>query len=201
MVVYKLNRDMASVDLIHEPFKDDGKAIYFWSGVVKGRIPNPFYCYGDLTLLENKHLPTFTTGIPVFSDKLLDALISLGEFRYESRKLSVIDVSEKEHLYGKMSKEVNVKVNTSFSIIKLLDNLDVFDYDNSEYKRQSFNPELPGVISKLVLKEPDIGFFPPVFKLLEMVGFFITEETKNVIESQGIFIDLDKVPVTQKHQA
>ena len=196
MKCYKLIYKSPKLELIHEPFKDDGKAIYFWSGVVKGDLPDPFYCYGNVELTKSVHFPRLSAGLPVMSKQMLEILLAIEDFKIETKPLYVIDNKHKKRIYGKADKFSDFETYEGYFIFKLSLNSEVFDFDNSVYKPSSINPNRPGVIKKLVFKTPASGRFPPIFSLLEATGEYISEEAKERLEANKIFLNYIEIPVS-----
>ena len=63
---------------------------------------------------------------------------------------------------------------------------DALDFDASEYTPVPDRPDRARVIKRLVLREP-AGGFPPIFKIKQKASsLFITEKTREALESNGI---------------
>ena len=178
------------------PFKDDGKAIYFWSGTVKGDLPDPFYCYGNVDLTKSVHFPRLSAGLPVMSKQMLEILLAIEDFKIETKPLYVIDNKHKKRIYGKADKFSDFETYEGYYIFKLSPNSEVFDCDNSVYEPSPINPNRPGVLEELVFKTPASGRFPPIFSLLEATGQYISEEAKERLEANKIFLNYIEIPVS-----
>ena len=61
-----------------------------------------------------------------------------------------------------------------------------FDYENSDFKPLRSNPNMPGVIKRLILRRPNNGF-PPIFKIIEKSSdLFLSEEAKDSLLENDI---------------
>jgi hypothetical protein len=190
---YKIETDIirlqhldASFDVQHEPFANDGQAISYWRRGT-GEFPNPLYGYGDIKeLIKNYDFPVFSLGINLISNKMLDALLSVNDFAYDTLQLTLIDESKKHACLGKVNKQLDgVQVNYDYFFFKPTEDIVVFDFEKSKYKRMPFDLSRPYDIDKLVFKEPSEGF-PPVFRTSETSGLFISHEAKEVLDRKGV---------------
>ena len=83
-----------------------------------------------------------------------------------------------------MSKQVTER---EFYLVNLLEVLDIFDWEQSEYKtRQQRLVTHVKNITKLVFKEPATGL-PPVFRVAKLRSrLFISNAAKEALEQAGI---------------
>jgi hypothetical protein len=73
-----------------------------------------------------------------------------------------------------------------FVAVQLLEELDIFDWENSVYKMDSIFPDEVDQIRKLVLKVPEKGL-PPIFRLtVDPVVLYISPEGRAALEAANI---------------
>jgi hypothetical protein len=79
-----------------------------------------------------------------------------------------------------------IPVITDFSLIQIMDILKVFDFEMSDFRPLKSNPDFPGIVKKMVLREPR-GGFPPIFRLFEKpTTVVISEVVKEELTKHGI---------------
>jgi hypothetical protein len=138
------------------------------------------------------------TSWPVMSRRMLDTLLSVGEFPH--RAFPVVMLDAKGVFDEILRKYVPIGTeNHNFVIVQLLEHLDLFDWEQSIYqphpRRQGAVKR--GSVKKVALREP-VGGFPPLFCL---VGFethlFLSVAGKAALEAAGIggarFVPIEKV--------
>ena len=137
---------------------------------------------------SNTDYPVVEDDIEVFSKKMLNTIERVGELNVRKFPITLIDdtyiVDNRFDADGQIRQDVPTI--SYFYIIQILTFLKVFDYDNSEYKVLRSNPNMPGIIKKLVLKEPQ-GGFPPLFRIFEKPSsVFVSQKAKEALEANNI---------------
>ncbi|BDC98837.1 imm11 family protein [Persicobacter psychrovividus] len=188
--VYKLKWDLdhsgdSEKDAFHFTFKND---IEFGADIISTRyfeLPDEIYFQANFSIINEYDYLLNSLMAPVMSNRMLEIITCLGDTNI--RVIPVIMISD---LYPVKSIDVNrIKksdnlVNFNFRIIQIMTYTDVFDYGNSEYDNDFILPV--GNIHKLVLRKPLIGF-PPIFRIKEKASeIFISQITKEALETANI---------------
>jgi hypothetical protein len=125
---------------------------------------------------------------PIMSKRMLDVLLSIRNFSYQAIPIVIIDTTGIYVEGAKNYVRSGIK-NYSFSLMRIPECLDVFDWENSIYQPDS---EYPGEVElhtakKIVLKEPEEGF-PPLFRVSAMPygSLLISAEAKATLEAADI---------------
>jgi hypothetical protein len=125
---------------------------------------------------------------PIMSRKMLVVLLSLGNFSHQLIPVTFKCVSDFLSPYEKIQETSSI-FNYNFLIIQLLEHLDAFDMDRSDYTKTPYesNPKAERInIHKMVLKEPVNGF-PPIFRVKEdETSLYVSAEAKEALEKAGI---------------
>jgi hypothetical protein len=150
-------------------------------------LPEPIEYESIEKMLVNTDYPYNKNRFPIMSRRMLSVLTSVGSFSYQEIPAVMIDTtavySEEERGYVR----TGIK-NNNFSLVRIPEYLDIFDWENSVYK---LDPDLPGRIKtltgkKIVLKEPKEGF-PPLFRVSAMpYALLVSAETRTALETAGI---------------
>jgi hypothetical protein len=73
-----------------------------------------------------------------------------------------------------------------FVVLQLLERNDYFDFERSQYKKNSRRPEWIDAVEVYVLNEPP-GGFPPLFRLnVTPSSLFISAEAREALKESGI---------------
>ncbi|MGF1486679.1 MAG: DUF4375 domain-containing protein [Prochloraceae cyanobacterium] len=109
-------------------------------------------------------------GWPIVSKKMLNKLLEVGNFLYQSIPITMVD---------------NDIEKNDFIAIQLLEHLDIFDCDRSDRELESNRKTLIN-LDKLVLKQPQNGF-PPIFRVKTIPSrLFVSSEAREALENGDI---------------
>ncbi len=195
MSVYKLDWDYnhsgdTERDAFHIPFKDDDKVMhYFASPEIYGKelLPTEILFQANFNLVPAYDYPLTDLQIPVLTTRMYDILSGLGLGEHNIIPVIMIDdtyLGERFLPDGSLSP--NTPVNKDYVALRLGSLRDYFDREKSDYRPLRSNPNAPGRIKKLVLKEPISGF-PSVFRVdVISSSLFVSEKAKNALETAGI---------------
>jgi hypothetical protein len=139
--------------------------------------------------------PYNSNSFPIMSKQMLDVLRSVRDFSHQAIPIVIIDTEVKYNEEIKKYAKSGAK-NYNFSLVRIPEHLDVFDWKNSTYELNPKQPERvkPFTGDKIVLKEPEEGF-PPLFRVSAMPHglLLVSAEAKAALEAAGIrgvkFID------------
>jgi len=124
---------------------------------------------------------------PIMSKKMLDTLLAVGTFPH--RVIPVIMIDDTVMTPDRYDEAGNPKpgVGTDrFVAIQLLEELDVFDWEQSVYERHERFPEYVTFVEKLALKTRP-GGFPPLFYIAHYPArLFVSAEARLALEKAGI---------------
>ena len=131
--------------------------------------------------------------LPIMSKRMLSVLESVGDFPHQIIPTAIEDTQSMAGADGKFRR--SGKVNTDYVAVQLLEQLDIFDRENSIYEPGIFNPNDVGDIDKLVLKIPESGL-PPIFRIANYsIVLYVSPEAKTALEEAGItgirFVPID----------
>jgi hypothetical protein len=159
----------------------------FWRIKEDLNLPNPveFDAIGEA--FETIDYPYTDVGWPIMSKRMLDTLLSVGDFRHRSYPLLMVDC---EQIYDeRLDKDTNSGIEyDNFFAVHVLEDLDVFDWENSIYERSSKNPNAVKETEKIILKEPITGF-PPLFRVITVplrTDLYVSAEARTALEIAGI---------------
>ena len=103
---------------------------------------------------------------PIVSKKMVDTLLSVGNFNHEIKLLTIYDWKSEE-------------TTDNFVFLHLLEWKDIIDRENSVYYKR-------GGVRKVALKEPR-GGYPPLFLVKDdELNWFVSEEAKEALEKADI---------------
>lgn len=158
-------------------------------GGIEKVIPNhPIYLVGNLRIMPEKtDYPIIDIGISVMSNKMISVLESQKELKINKILVKTIDDTYLDGYFdNKGDLKQDVPQNNDYSIIQILEYSELFDYENSIFKPLRSNPNMPGIIRKLVIKEPEKGF-SPIFKIKEKSSkLFVSDKAKEALEANNI---------------
>jgi hypothetical protein len=136
-------------------------------------------------VLEAIDYPYTDVRWPIMSKFMLDTLLSVGNFRHRAYPLMMVDCEVIDYAEDGRSIKSNIEFH-NFFVIQVLEDLDVFDWENSIYER---DPEVPDVIDdveKLTLIEPPNGF-PPLFRIFNFeTSLYVSAEARSALEKAGV---------------
>jgi hypothetical protein len=141
-----------------------------------------FECMGSFLLVNDPKLkrvtdyPSNRENWPIMSKRMLNALLSVGNFPHQEIPIVMIDSAVEG------SKEFDE--NHDFVAIQLLEHLDIFDWEKSIYKR---HPRIEncvkfGTLEKLALEFPITGY-PPLFRVTTLPTYlFVSGQGRLALE-------------------
>jgi hypothetical protein len=159
-------------------------------------LPDPtfFYQYHE----KCKYISTLDSlyaleGCPIFSQKMIDVLLSVHDFKYRKYPIAILEERDDIDPYEDVDKFREMSVRDDLFIFQVLEALDIFDWERSDYRQGELDKELgtPSHVRKFVLKTPETGF-PPLFHLLypqsniQSVSLFISREARAALKNAGI---------------
>ncbi len=114
---------------------------------------------------------------PIMSKKMVEVLLSVGDFPHQILPITICDYSGKP-------------INYDYVILNLLSVSDFMDFDKSLYTLEPTivdpNKLMVRDIQKLVLKEPESGF-PPIFRVKwSRVSLYVSAEARAALEAADI---------------
>ena len=191
--VYRLNWnldhliDNAEVDgwLRESAFPNAPDESAFWRIKEDLNLPNTviFDVIGDI--FEIIDYPYTDVEWPIISKRMLDILLSVGDFRHRTYPLLMVDC---EQIYNE---ELGKKTNSgivydNFFAVQVLEDLDILDLEDSIYERGTRNPDAIINVKKTVLREPSTGF-PPLFRAVHRETYlYVSSEARIALETAGI---------------
>ena len=131
--------------------------------------------------------------LPVMSKRMLSVLESIGDFPHQIIPVIIEDTQSMAGADGQFRR--TGKVNTDYTAVQLLEQLDIFDREKSLYEPNFLNPNKVGRVEKLVLKVPEEGL-PPIFRIKDKPTYlYVSPEAKIALEEAGItgirFVPID----------
>jgi Domain of unknown function (DUF4375) len=128
---------------------------------------------------------------PIMSKPMLNTLLSVSEFPHQAISIVMIDDQVDWFTDKRTGRESD-----DFIALQLIEHLDLFDWEQSVYQRNSLNPNLFNSLETLVLKTPENGY-PPIFRLATLPRrLFVSAQARTALEAAGLhglkFIPLDQ---------
>jgi hypothetical protein len=120
---------------------------------------------------------------PILSKKMLNVLISVGDFPHRAVPIIMLDdsVDSKNRFDEKGNPKPGV-ANEDYEALQLLTHLDVFDWEKSIYQESWISDKFVDDIEKLAIKEPLEGL-PPIFRIASCFdNLFISHAAKEALE-------------------
>jgi hypothetical protein len=143
--------------------------------------------HGYESSLSDTDYPYENVAWPVMSKRMLNTLLSVRAFPHRTWDVPFVGFPDNVHeelLRKGMSG--GVRHDNEFVTVQLLEQLDIFDWENSNYKMHSIFPNEVDRIRKLVLKVPDEGL-PPIFRLkVDSIFLYVSPEGRAALEAAGI---------------
>jgi hypothetical protein len=149
-------------------------------------LPNPveFDAIGDV--FETIDYPYTDVRWPIMSQRMLNTLLSVVNFRHRAYPLKMIDCQVIGHNKKDNSSVISGIEYDNFFAVQVLEDLDVLDLENSIYERSTRNPDVLINIKKTVFKEPTTGF-PPLFRAVHRETYlYVSAEARTALEAAGI---------------
>jgi hypothetical protein len=143
--------------------------------------------HGYESSLSDTDYPYNDVGWPIMSKRMLNTLLSVKEFPHRTWDVPFVGFPDnapvmmlEEGLRG------GVRHDNEFVAVQLLEHLNIFDWENSEYKMHRIFPDEISRIRKLVLKVPEEGL-PPIFRLkVDPVFLYVSPEGRAALETANI---------------
>jgi hypothetical protein len=153
-------------------------------------LPNPTFFYQSKRpeYLEKLDSLYAQEGCPIFSQRMIDALLSVRDFSYRKYPIAILEDRGNTDPYEDVEKFRKLSLRDDFYIFQVLESLDVFDWDASDYTKYDAEDVSPGYVRKFILKCPPLGF-PPLFRLsynYQSIELFISKEAREALRKAGI---------------
>ena len=131
--------------------------------------------------IQSSDYPINNVDWNIMSQKMLNTLLSVGNFRYKAIPIVMVDC-EVIGLGGQRSE----KEDHRFIAVQLLEHLDIFDWENSVYEPHPRLPNRVYSIDKLVLKRTNDNY-SPLFRLSAYPSkLFVSGKARMALEQAGI---------------
>jgi hypothetical protein len=190
--VYQLTWDLdhiadgAEVDAWLREFPNAPDNSVFWELKDDLNLPDPVEFDAIGKVFETLDYPYTDVWWPIISKRMLDTLLSVRSFRYRAYPVLMIDCKQ---VYNEdLGRDTNSGIEyDNFFAVQVLEDLDVFDWENSIYERDSESPDVLESIEELVLKAPEEGF-PPLFCVVTSylkTRLYISSEARSALEAAG----------------
>jgi hypothetical protein len=158
----------------------------FWRIKEDLNLPNrvEFDAIGDV--FETIDYPYTDVRWPIMSQHMLDTLLSVGNFRHRAYPLRMIDCQVIGHNKQDNSSVISGIEYNNFFAVHVLEDLDIFDWENSVYERDSEVPDVIWETEKIVFNEPLTGF-PPLFRVVKFETYlYVSAEARTALDAAGI---------------
>ena len=157
----------------------------------------PFFFEANFRSLSMVDYPYNDVRWPIMSKKMYNVLTSCGSFPHESVQITMIDDTiMTENRYDTRGNPVPGLENHHFLAVRLLEKLDIFDWDRSHYEEEKDYPGFALNITKLVLK-PKHSEYPPLFRISAYpTALFVSRAARDSLVNADVkgvkFIDLSE---------
>ncbi len=150
-------------------------------------LPKPVLFSGNLSILKTVDFPVANNSWLVMSRKMLAALAAVGKFRHRAFPVVVADNRvPREQWHDANGKFHDVLVNRDYRVVQLLERLDIFDFERSNYTRDPDFPDSLGDVDQYVFKYPR-GALPPIFHVEgEPLRVFISHPARMALKKSAI---------------
>jgi hypothetical protein len=141
-------------------------------------VPIPVKFLGNFNIVKSEtDYPVVDDNLVVMSNRMISILSSIKALNV--KLISAIVLDDTYIVDNRFDDDGNLKPDIpmieDFSLIQIMDVLKVFDFEKSDFTPLKSNPDFPGVVKKMVLREPS-GGFPPIFRLFEQPTTVIVSE-------------------------
>jgi hypothetical protein len=143
--------------------------------------------HGYESSLSDTDYPYENVGWPIMSKRMLNTLLAVKEFPHRTWDVSFVGFPDNSP-EGLLRKGLRggVRHDNEFVAIQLLEQLDIFDRENSAYKESNILPGAVNSIRKLALHIPKEGL-PPIFRLkVSPVRLYVSPEGRAALEAAHI---------------
>ncbi len=182
-------------DLIFQKY--DGYEDYKTLGVEPFEHPDPVFYEGDLEVVRHIDYPSVDNNWHVMSKRMLATLLRVGSFPHRVIPIAIVnwEVPEVRRYEADGSLRKDILLWTHIAV-QVTEQLNIFDYDKSEYDRDEDDPDYIRFIDKYVFKIPPEGL-PPLFRIPEKkLRLFASAEGRSALKTAGIagtrFLSLSK---------
>jgi hypothetical protein len=150
-------------------------------------LPARIYFSGNFAKLKVIDYPYNDVRWPLMSQLMRTVLQKTGKFQCREIPVTMLDDTvPKSELFPKGGEPDAKYALERFAAVQLLQHLDAFDWDRSEFRRSEHVPTLVTRIKKLALK-PVVGGYPPLFRLSACPTLlFVSAEARSAMENEHI---------------
>jgi hypothetical protein len=143
--------------------------------------------HGYESSLSDTDYPYASVSWPIMSKRMLNTLLSVKEFPHRIWDVPFVGFPDNApELMLREGLRGGVRHDNEFVVVQLLEQLDIFDRENSVYKEGFVNPETVRAIRKLSLNIPENGL-PPIFRLkVSPVQMYVSPEGRAALEAANI---------------
>jgi hypothetical protein len=137
--------------------------------------------------LSDTDYPFCDVRWPIMSKRMLNILLTVKDFPHRTWDIPFVGFPDKtsDELLEK-GLSGGIRHDNEFVVIQLLEQLDIFDWENSVYKESNILPGAVNSIRKLVLHVPKDGL-PPIFRLkVNSIPLFVSPECREALEAANI---------------
>jgi hypothetical protein len=168
--------------------------------VVKAQMPAKIEFTGfgpndkDDPVVDYPYLTDLFSSWPIMSKKMLDILLSLGDFSHQAIP-TIFKLADNLIASSEERKRASLVINHNMIILQLLEHLDAIDKEKSEciigYSKTPLGEEIETIKidGRMVLKEPANGF-PPIFRVKDnATEIYVSAAAKKALtkaEIQGV---------------
>jgi hypothetical protein len=142
---------------------------------------------GYESILKDTDYPFCDVRWPIMSKRMLNILLSAREFPHRIWDVPLVgfpDNTSDELLEKGLSG--GVRHDNKFVVVQLLEELDIFDRENSVYRESDILPGAVNSIRKLALNVPEEGL-PSIFRLkVSPVQLYVSPEGRAALEAASI---------------
>lgn len=170
------------------------------------KLPSKINYLANFSYVESYDFLFNDTGLLLVSQKVLSLIKDYSSIKCTAVPVLLIDDTYLEDKFNNCGELLSdVPVNKEFYALRFEELKSYFDFENSDFRPSRFDPEIPGRIRKLVLREPAEGF-PEIFRTKEKASeIFVLESFKNKIEEASIkgclFDEVEVTPFSEGHPA
>jgi hypothetical protein len=187
-----------SVDHLNELSHDYDAYIVEWPEYLdyglKFKQPNEFEYpshgvkfQGYESCLSLTEYPFNDVSWPIMSRRMLNTLLKVREFPHRTWDIPIVGVPDNTPV-KKLEKGLGggISHDNEFVAVQLLEQLDIFDWENSIYKNSPINAKWVRDIRNLALHEPETGL-PPIFRLTVAPTYlYVSPEGRAALEAAKI---------------
>jgi hypothetical protein len=142
---------------------------------------------GYESILRHTDYPFCDVGWPIMSKRMLNILLTVKNFPHRIWDIPFVgfpdntsDALLEKGLSG------GIRHDNEFVAVQLLEQLDIFDWENSVYEDGLVSPNTVSSIRELALKMPEEGL-PPIFRLkVYPVHLYVSPEGRAALEAANI---------------